>query len=48
MFQMLGVFSESERAMIRERIHAGLQRARTQGKVLGRPRVTTINCSANM
>jgi DNA invertase Pin-like site-specific DNA recombinase len=40
MFQMLGVFSEFERAMIRERVHAGLQRARTQGKVLGRPRVS--------
>jgi len=39
MFQMLGVFSEFERAMIRTRVHAGLNRARAQGKVLGRPMV---------
>ncbi len=38
MFQMLGVFSEFERAMIRERVHAGLNRARAQGKTLGRPK----------
>jgi DNA invertase Pin-like site-specific DNA recombinase len=40
MYQMLGVFSEFERAMIRERINAGLARARSQGKTLGRPRVS--------
>ena len=34
---MLGVFSEFERAMIRERVKAGLVRARAQGKRLGRP-----------
>ena len=28
MFQMLGVFAEFERAMIRERVMAGLARAR--------------------
>ncbi len=37
MFQMLGVFAEFERAMIQERINAGLARARAQGKRLGRP-----------
>jgi DNA invertase Pin-like site-specific DNA recombinase len=37
MFQMLGVFAEFERAMIRERVQAGLARARSQGKRLGRP-----------
>ena len=36
---MMGVFAEFERAMIRDRIHAGLSRARSQGKRLGRPRV---------
>jgi DNA invertase Pin-like site-specific DNA recombinase len=36
MFQMLGVFSEFERAMIVERVKAGLSRARAQGKRLGR------------
>lgn len=35
MFQMLGVFAEFERAMTLERIHAGLARARAQGKILG-------------
>lgn len=40
MFQMLGVFSEFERAIIRERIRAGLARARAEGKVFGRPRVS--------
>ncbi len=38
MFQMLGVFSEFERAMIRDRVNAGLARARANGKALGRPR----------
>ena len=38
MFQMLGVFSEFERSMIVARVHAGLKRARKEGKRLGRPR----------
>lgn len=38
MFQMMGVFAEFERAMIRERVNSGLSRARAQGKTLGRPR----------
>ena len=38
MFQMLGVFSEFEREIIRERVNAGLARAKAQGKTLGRPR----------
>ena len=37
MFQMLGVFSEFERAMIQERVRAGLARARARGARLGRP-----------
>jgi DNA invertase Pin-like site-specific DNA recombinase len=36
MFQMLGVFAEFERAMIRERVMAGLARARAKGTRLGR------------
>ncbi len=45
MFQMTGVFAEFERAMIRERVKAGLDRARAQGKRLGRPTIdaTTEN-----
>jgi len=40
MFQMAGVFAEFERSMIQERVRAGLERARAQGKVLGRPKVS--------
>ena len=39
LFQMLGVFAEFERSIIQERVRAGLARARSEGKVLGRPRV---------
>ena len=42
MFQMCGVFAEFERSMIRERVMAGLDRARSQGKRLGRPPVPPI------
>jgi hypothetical protein len=34
---MMGVFDEFERAMTRERVKSGLERAKAQGKVLGRP-----------
>ena len=37
LFQMLGVFAEFERAIIQERIHAGLARAREKGTKSGRP-----------
>jgi DNA invertase Pin-like site-specific DNA recombinase len=37
MFQMMGVFAEFERAMIQERVRAGLARARDEGVRLGRP-----------
>jgi len=37
MFQMMGVFAEFERAIIRERVNAGLARARAEGTRLGRP-----------
>ena len=33
---MLGVFAEFERGMIRERVNAGLARARAKGTKLGR------------
>lgn len=36
MFQMCGVFAEFERSMIRERVKAGLKRAKAQGTKLGR------------
>jgi DNA invertase Pin-like site-specific DNA recombinase len=37
MIQMCVVFAEFERGMIKERIHAGLKRAKDEGKTLGRP-----------
>lgn len=37
MFQMCGVFAEFEREILSERVKAGLNRARNEGKVLGRP-----------
>lgn len=40
MFGMMGVFAEFERAMIQERVRAGLARARSEGKRLGRPPVS--------
>jgi DNA invertase Pin-like site-specific DNA recombinase len=39
MFQMCGVFAEFERVIIRERINAGLARAKANGTKLGRRRV---------
>jgi DNA invertase Pin-like site-specific DNA recombinase len=39
MFQMMGVFAEFERAIIQERVRAGLARARAEGKTLGRPTI---------
>ena len=39
MFVIAGAFGEWERGMIQERIKAGLQRAKTQGKKLGAPTV---------
>jgi DNA invertase Pin-like site-specific DNA recombinase len=39
MFQMMGVFAEFERAMIRERVLAGLSRAKAEGVKLGRKRL---------
>lgn len=39
MLAMCGVFAAFERDMIIERVHAGLARARAEGKTLGRPRI---------
>jgi DNA invertase Pin-like site-specific DNA recombinase len=43
MFQMMGVFAEFERAMIQERVRAGLRRAKEigtkSGKPIGRPTI---------
>ncbi len=43
MFQMMGVFAEFKRAMIAERVRAGMARARENGtksgNAIGRPRI---------
>jgi DNA invertase Pin-like site-specific DNA recombinase len=39
MFQIIGAMAEFERALIQERVKAGLQNARRNGKRLGRPRL---------
>jgi DNA invertase Pin-like site-specific DNA recombinase len=39
LFQMLGVFAEFERAIIVERVRAGIARAKAEGTHCGRPRV---------
>src|SRR5215475_2828050 len=39
MFGMLSVFADFERSIIQERVRAGLARAKSQGKVLGRPKI---------
>jgi DNA invertase Pin-like site-specific DNA recombinase len=37
MMQMVGAFAEFERAMLKERTHAGLDAARNEGRIGGRP-----------
>jgi DNA invertase Pin-like site-specific DNA recombinase len=39
MFQIIGAMAEFERALIQERVRAGLKSARARGRRLGRPRV---------
>jgi DNA invertase Pin-like site-specific DNA recombinase len=50
MFQMLGVFAEFERAMIVQRVRAGIAKARAQGtrsgKAIGRPKVPAEKIAA--
>jgi DNA invertase Pin-like site-specific DNA recombinase len=42
MWQLLGVFAEFEREMIRERVTAGLNEARAKGVRLGRPPIDKV------
>jgi DNA invertase Pin-like site-specific DNA recombinase len=39
MFQIIGAMAEFERALIQERVRAGLRNARVKGRRLGRPRI---------
>jgi DNA invertase Pin-like site-specific DNA recombinase len=42
-FTMISGFAEFEAAIIKERVHAGLARARAEGKKLGRPRTVHLD-----
>src|ERR1700690_2100315 len=42
-FTMISGFAEFEAAIIKERVHAGLARARADGKKLGRPRTVHLD-----
>ena len=42
MFQLLGMFAEFEREIIRDRVVAGIEKAKSKGKRLGRPSVAPI------
>ena len=48
MFQFVGILSSWEREMIRERTLAGLERAKSQGKTLGRRKVTNDTMAAKI
>lgn len=39
MFTMISAFAQFERAIIQERVKAGLAKARAKGKILGRPQI---------
>ncbi len=48
MFQFVGILSSWEREMIRERTLAGLERAKSEGKTLGRRKVTNDRMTATI
>ena len=48
MFQFVGILSSWEREMIRERTLAGLERAKSEGKTLGRRKVTNDSMTAKI
>ena len=48
MFQFVGILSSWEREMIRERTLAGLERAKSEGKTLGRRKVTNQTMTAKI
>jgi putative DNA-invertase from lambdoid prophage Rac len=49
MFQIIGAMAEFERALIQERVRAGLRNARAKGKRLGRPpRIVNVDRIASL
>jgi DNA invertase Pin-like site-specific DNA recombinase len=43
MFQVVGAMAEFERALIRERVKAGMRNARAKGRKIGRPPQTPLS-----
>ena len=43
MFQIIGAMAEFERALIQERVKAGMRNARAKGKRIGRPPLTQLS-----
>lgn len=46
MLKMMGVFSEMERNMIRQRVKSGMENAKANGKIIGRPQKTADDLPA--
>jgi DNA invertase Pin-like site-specific DNA recombinase len=46
LFTMISAFAEFERSIIRERVIAGMERAKAKGKVLGRPKIPPFTINA--
>jgi len=46
MFQIIGAMAEFERALIQERVRAGLRNAKAKGKQIGRPRQAVDSAKA--
>jgi DNA invertase Pin-like site-specific DNA recombinase len=46
LFTMISAFAEFERSIIRERVIAGMERAKAKGKILGRPKIPPFTIEA--
>lgn len=46
LFTMISAFAEFERAIIRERVIAGMEKAKAKGKILGRPKIQPFKVKA--
>jgi DNA invertase Pin-like site-specific DNA recombinase len=47
MVQIIGAMAEFERALIQERVRAGMRNARAKGKRIGRPRIAADGCQVS-
>ena len=46
LFTMISAFAEFEREIIRERVRAGMEKAKAKGKILGRPKIPPFTIEA--